>query len=319
MYYIGVDLGGTNIAAGIVCEDGTICCQNSVPTTKDGSGAIIKEIAQLIQKLLDESGRSIKEIKAIGIGVPGTANQENGFVEYANNLGMEEEPFLQMLQPYFPETHLTFENDANAAAYAEYRFGAGKGCSSMIMVTLGTGIGGGLIFNGKLFEGINYAAGEFGHFTIKYDGIPCNCGRRGCFEQYASASALVRQTKEAMQQEPRSILWELCENDLERVNGKILFDAVEKQDATAQKVLDMFTEYLGIGLIDLINIFQPEMICIGGGISKAGELILEPVRKRMKTESYTRMSQHQPKLAVASLGNNAGIIGAALLTQEEIK
>lgn len=317
MYYIGVDLGGTNIAAGIVDAEGKILCQDSMPTGRDGSEAIAARIAALVNQLLEQREMKLSEIAAIGVGVPGTANQETGLVEYANNLGMEDEPFLKRLQPYFPGTQLAFENDANAAAWAEYLFGAGKGAGSMIMVTLGTGIGGGIILNGKLFEGINFAAGEFGHFTIQHDGIPCNCGRRGCFERYASATALVEQTREAMRQNPQSGLWQLCGGDIDKVDGKLLFEAVRAGDDTAQSVLDTFTYYLGTGIVDLVNIFQPEMICLGGGISQAGELLTLPVQKMLEKESYTRMSKRQPKIVTASLGNEAGIIGAALLAVPE--
>ncbi|MCI9361549.1 MAG: ROK family glucokinase [Hungatella sp.] len=313
MYYIGVDLGGTNIAAGIVNQEGGILYKDSVPTGTGGSATIAKRIGELVDRLLDHEGIKPEELSAIGVGVPGTANQETGLVEYANNLGMEEEPFLQMLKPRFPGVRLAFENDANAAAYAEYCLGTAKGASSMLMVTLGTGIGGGMIFGGELFEGINYAAGEFGHFTIKYDGIPCNCGRRGCFEKYASATALVEQTKEAMEKHPESELWKLCGGNSNQVDGKVLFEGVRRGDRTAKEVLDTFTGYLGTGIIDLVNIFQPEIICLGGGISKAGELLTAPVQKMMARESYTRMSKRRPRIVTASLGNDAGIIGAALL------
>lgn len=317
MEFIGIDLGGTNIAAGIVREDGTLHHQDSIPTGKEGSKDIAERIVTLVNKILDEAGMTIGDIQAIGVGVPGTANQESGLVEYANNLGMEDELFLEMLRPFFPNTRLAFENDANAAAWAEYKLGAGKGVDSMVMVTLGTGIGGGIIWKGQLYEGINYAAGEFGHFTIRYDGLPCNCGRKGCFERYASATALVEQTIEAMKEHPESVLWEMCGKDLTLVDGKMLFAAVRKEDATAVKVLDTFTDYLGFGLLDIVNIFQPELICVGGGISKAGELLIAPVRQRMARESYTRMSRRQPKIVPASLGNEAGIIGAALLAAGE--
>lgn len=319
MYYIGVDLGGTNIAAGVVDQSGAIVSKGSVPTGAGGGAAIAERIAGLVNRLLAENGLEQEELGAIGVGVPGTANQETGLVEYANNLGMEDEPLLELLEPYFPGVGLVFENDANAAAYAEYLFGTGRGADSMIMVTLGTGIGGGMIFGGKLFEGINYAAGEFGHFTVKYDGLPCNCGRRGCFERYASASALVEQTKEAMEEHPESLLWQLCGGNLDRVDGKLLFEAVGREDETAKKVLDAFTGYLGTGLIDLINIFQPEVICLGGGISRAGAYLTDPVKKMMAKESYTRMSKRKPKLVAASLGNDAGIIGAALLAAKKGK
>lgn len=313
MYYIGVDLGGTNIAAGIVNQEGEILYKDSVPTGTGGSAAIAERIGTLVDGLLEHQGIKLEELSAMGVGVPGTANQETGLVEYANNLGMEDEPFLQMLKSRFPGVLLAFENDANAAAYAEYRFGTAKGASSMIMVTLGTGIGGGMIFGGELFEGINYAAGEFGHFTIKYDGLPCNCGRRGCFEKYASATALVEQTKEAMEKHPESELWQLCGGNPDQVDGKVLFMGVRNGDRTAKEVLDTFTGYLGTGIIDLVNIFQPEIICLGGGISKAGEFLTAPVQKMMARESYTRMSKRRPKIVTASLGNDAGIIGAALL------
>lgn len=317
MEYIGIDLGGTNIAAGIVREDGSLLHQDSIPTGSGGNQAIVDRIVILVEKILNNAGKTIKDIKAVGIGVPGTANQDSGFLEYANNLGMENEPFLEMLRPYFPKTRLAFENDANAAAWAEYKLGAGKGVSSMIMVTLGTGIGGGIIWNDRLYEGINYAAGEFGHFIIQYDGLPCNCGRKGCFERYASAAALVEQTVWAMKQHPESVLWEMCGRDLLRIDGKMFFKAVEKKDATAIKVLDTYTDYLSCGFLDIINIFQPELICVGGGISKAGELLIAPIRRRMEKESYTRMSGRQPEIVAASLGNEAGIIGAALLAAKE--
>ena len=319
MYYIGVDLGGTNIAAGVVDQSGAIVCKGSVPTGTGGGAAIAERIAGLVNRLLAENGLEQEELGAIGVGVPGTANQETGLVEYANNLGMEDEPLLELLEPYFPGVGLVFENDANAAAYAEYLFGTGRGADSMILVTLGSGIGGGMIFGGKLFEGINYAAGEFGHFTVKYDGLPCNCGRRGCFERYASASARVEQTKEAMEEHPESLLWQLCGGNLDRVDGKLLFEAVGREDETAKKVLDAFTGYLGTGLIDLINIFQPEVICLGGGVSRAGAYLTDPVKKMMAKESYTRMSKRKPKLVAASLGNDAGIIGAALLAAKKGK
>ena len=172
---------------------------------------------------------------------------------------------------------------------------------------------GGIILDGRLYEGINYAAGELGHFVIALDGIPCNCGRRGCYEAYASATALIRQTKKAMEQNPDSLLWELAGGELDGVEGKTVFDGVRRNDPTAVGVLKQYIRYVGVGLVDLINVFQPELICIGGGISKAGDLLLEPLRAIIAEESYTRTAKRQTRLTVASLGNDAGIIGAALL------
>lgn len=313
-YYVGIDLGGTNIAAGLVGEDGTLKSQLSVPT-KSGRSAreIVKDMASLAKNVAEMGEIPWENIEAIGIGVPGTANRDTGMVEYANNLGFYNEPMVSMLKEELPGKPIRFDNDANAAAWGEYVAGSGKGSKSMLAVTLGTGVGGGIILDGKLFRGVNYAAGEFGHFVIDRNGIPCNCGRRGCFEAYASATALVTQTKEAMEQHPESLLWELCGKNIEQVEGKTLFDGVRQGDETAKQVLSQFTLYLATGLVDLINIFQPEVLCIGGGISKAGDLLLKPLQAIIDKEDYAATSRNRTKITVATLDNDAGLIGAALL------
>ncbi|WP_097003182.1 ROK family protein [Lacrimispora amygdalina] len=313
-YYIGIDLGGTNIAAGLVGEDGTLFTRLSVPTRSGRSaGEIVEDMADLAKKAAQEGNVSWEEIEAVGMGVPGTANKETGIVEYANNLGFYDEPLVSMMEKALPGKKIRFDNDANAAAWGEYTAGSGKGVSSMLAVTLGTGVGGGIILDGKLYEGVNYAAGEFGHFTIDRNGIVCNCGRKGCFEAYASATALISQTKEAMLDNPQSILWELCEGEIENVEGKTLFDGVRREDAAALFVFDRYVEYLAAGLLDLINIFQPELICIGGGISKAGDLLLDPLKRIIDQEDYARTSKRRTRITAAVLDNDAGLIGAALL------
>lgn len=313
-HYIGIDLGGTNIAAGLVTEEGCLLNHLSLPT-KSGRSAeeIVKDMAELAKKAAKKEHIPWAEIVGVGIGVPGTANKETGVVEYANNLGFFDVPIIEMMENHLPGTKIWFDNDANAAAWGEYVAGSGKGCDSMLAVTLGTGIGGGIILNGKLFEGINYGAGEFGHFVIDRNGIECNCGRKGCFEAYASATALISQTRAAMKEQPDSLLWELSEGNLDAVEGKTLFDGVRLKDETAGRVLEQYLEYLSCGLVDLINIFQPELICIGGGISKAGDLLLGPLKKIIDREDYARTSKRRTKLAAASLDNDAGLIGAALL------
>ena len=313
-YYIGIDLGGTNIAAGLVGVDGTLLTRLSVPTKSGRSaGEIVQDMADLAKKAAEEGNIAWEEIEAVGLGVPGTANKETGMVEYANNLGFYDEPVVSMMEKALPGKKIRFDNDANAAAWGEYIAGSGKGVSSMLAVTLGTGVGGGIILDGKLYEGINYAAGEFGHFTIDRNGIPCNCGRKGCFEAYASATALISQTKESMLENTQSILWELCDGEIELVEGKTLFDGVRRQDETSLKVFDRYIEYLAAGLLDLINIFQPELICIGGGISKAGDLLLEPLKKVIDQGDYARTSKRRTRIVPAVLDNDAGLIGAALL------
>lgn len=313
-YYIGIDLGGTNIAAGLVGEDGTLFTRLSVPTRSGRSaGEIVEDMADLAKKAAQEGNVSWEEIEAVGMGVPGTANKETGIVEYANNLGFYDEPLVSMMEKALPGKKIRFDNDANAAAWGEYTAGSGKGVKSMLAVTLGTGVGGGIILDGKLYEGVNYAAGEFGHFTIDRNGIVCNCGRKGCFEAYASATALISQTKEAMLDNPQSILWELCGGETENVEGKTLFDGVRREDAAALFVFDRYVEYLAAGLLDLINIFQPELICIGGGISKAGDLLLDPLKRIIDQEDYARTSKRRTRITAAVLDNDAGLIGAALL------
>lgn len=316
-YYIGIDLGGTNIAAGLVDEEGHLLKQLSRPT-KSGRKAeeIASDMAELAHQAAASGNIPWEEIVSVGIGVPGTANKDTGVVEYANNLGFYDEPLVAMMQRHIPDKQILFDNDANAAAWGEFLVGCGKGCQSMVAVTLGTGIGGGIILNGKIFQGVNYAAGEFGHFVIDRNGIPCNCGRRGCFEAYASAPALILQTKAAMEANPQSVLWKLCEGKLEAVEGKTVFDGVRLGDETAVAVLDQYIEYLGIGLVNLVNIFQPEVLCIGGGLSKAGDLLMEPLQKLLDIGDYARTSAKRTRLVTALLDNDAGLIGAALLRGE---
>lgn len=315
-YYIGIDLGGTNIAVGLVDEKGSLLVKKSQPTMSGRKAEeIAADMAKLAREIAAEGNIPWEMIQSVGIGVPGTANKDTGIVEYANNLGFYDEPMVAMIERYLPGKKILFDNDANAAAWGEYLAGCGKGCNSMVAVTLGTGIGGGIILNGKIFEGVNYAAGEFGHFVVERNGIPCNCGRRGCFEAYASATALIARTREAMERDRDSELWTLCEGELERVEGKTVFDGVRLGDSTAKQVLDTYLEYLGTGLVNLINIFQPEVLCIGGGLSKAGELLMEPLREMVKREDYARTSARRTKLVTAELDNDAGLIGAALLEE----
>ena len=189
IYCVGIDLGGTTIKAGIVDEDYRIVKSGAIPTITDrGAEKLIQDMAELVSVLLKEAEISMDEVASVGVGVPGTANKKTGIMEYANNLNMKDEPFILFLKRYFKKP-VYFTNDANAAAWGEYLAGSGKGYRSLVMVTLGTGIGGAMILDGKLYEGCNFAAGEFGHFVIQCEGEPCNCGRRGCFETYASATA----------------------------------------------------------------------------------------------------------------------------------
>lgn len=312
MYRIGIDLGGTNIAAGLVDETGTIVDKCSIKTNAPRSiGDIVDDMVRLVEQLTERNGILPCDVASVGVGVPCTANPENGHMEDANNLGLDDTPFLSLLQEKM-KCPAFFDNDANAAAWGEYLTG-GYDADSFIMVTVGTGIGGGIILGGKLWPGINGAAAEFGHMTIRYDGIPCNCGRRGCFEAMASANALIRQAREAMKDCPESLLWGLCGGNPEKIEAKSVFDGAKAGDKLSQQLLDTYTGHLAEGIANIINIFQPAVLCIGGGISRAGDALLVPLREKTAGLIYSKNAKRNTRIELAKLDNDAGILGAALL------
>lgn len=313
-YYIGIDLGGTNIAAALVDGQGKILGRANLATGAGRPAAeIAADMAHAGRRAAEQAGVPIEQVSAVGMGVPGTANQKEGVLEFANNLGFLHEPIVEMMAGCFPGKQIWFDNDANAAAWGEYLAGGGRGADSMIAVTLGTGVGGGIILGGKLWNGVNYGAGELGHMVIDRNGPECNCGRRGCFEALASATALIGQTREAMDSAPGSLLWELCGGDKRMADGRTVFEAAGRGDQTAAMVVERYIGYLAIGVTNLVNIFQPEIICIGGGVSRAGELLLEPLKRLVAEEDYARDSSVHTDIRLAELGNDAGLIGAALL------
>ena len=314
MYTIGIDLGGTNIAVGL-CDDALkIIDKDSVPTLADRPGEeIVADMAALTKKIIERNGLSLSDVEYVGIATPGTANSKTGVVEYANNLPFKNFPISDLFIKALPVKKVIIDNDANAAALGEALAGSGKGKKSFIAVTLGTGVGGGIIIDGKIFAGYNRAGGELGHTVIVKGGQVCGCGRMGCFETYASATALVRQTKAAMTCDRKSLMWELVDNDLSKVSGRTAFDGMRKGDATAKRVVDRYIEYLSVGIVNIINIFQPEMLCIGGGISKEGDNLIKPLMEYITLERYSKNIERQTEICVAKLGNDAGIIGAAFL------
>ncbi len=310
MYYIGIDLGGTNIAAGIVEEKGKIICKKSIPTLAyRPTDEIVADMAKLIGMLIEKGGISTSEIKSIGIGCPGTIDIENGVVIYSNNIPMKHYPMAEKLCEW-TGLQVYIDNDANCAALGEYAV-YGEGVSSFMLITLGTGVGGGLILNGSIYHGFNGAAAEPGHMTIVSGGEECSCGKRGCWEAYASATALIRLTKEAMKKNPQSLMNKIAaEND--RVTGKTVFDAVLENDGAAQAVLSNYIRYLADGIVNVENMLQPEIIAIGGGVSHAGETLFAPVREYVRKYGFNKYLK-KAKIVSAKLGNDAGIVGAALL------
>lgn len=313
MYKLGIDLGGTNIVAGVVDDNYKIISTAQVKTDCPRPAEdIVSDMAAVAKKAVENAGLKMEEIEAMGVGTPGAIDPEHGIVCYSNNLGFNDLPMAAMLKE---KTGVDFyiENDANAAAYGEYIAGAGKGTDNFIAITLGTGVGGGVIVNGKIYSGSNYAGAELGHVVINLDGEICTCGRQGCWEAYASATALIRQTKQAMIRYPSSVMWELCEGDINNVSGRTAFDGMRRGDDTAKRVVDRYIEYVAIGISNTINIFQPDILCVGGGISKEGSTLIDPIVAYVEGENYARHIAKKTEIRTASLGNDAGIIGAAFL------
>ncbi|MBO5452546.1 MAG: ROK family protein [Clostridia bacterium] len=317
MYYIGIDLGGTNIAAGIVDEKGKILLKKSVPTCAEKGGEyIVKAMSELVMDLIKTFEISFDDVKSIGIGSPGTIDKKNGKVLYANNIDFNDMPVRAKMIEYFGrEIDIYIDNDANCAAWAEFVAGAAKGVQDAIMITLGTGVGGGIIVNGKLYSGFNYCGGELGHVVIEKNGVPCNCGRVGCWESYSSATALIRMTREKAEENKDSLMWEYY-NEKGAWSGRTAFLAADKGDKAAKEVVDTYIDYLACGIVNMINIFQPEIFVIGGGVANEGENLFAPLREKAKSQVYGGNSGvAHTKIVGAETGNDAGIIGAALLDE----
>ncbi len=315
MYRVGIDLGGTNIVAAVIDEEYHIVASEKCPASLPRSAAaIMDDMALLTRKAVEKAGLTLDQIGFVGIGSPGTCNKDTGVVEYANNLGFENVPMVDEMKKRLDGKPVGIENDANAAAFGEYIAGAGRGSASCVCITLGTGVGGGIIDSGKIYTGFNFAGAELGHTVIVKDGEPCSCGRNGCWEAYASATALIRQTRCAMKAHPDSAMWKVV-SSLDDVDGKTAFDGMRMSDAVSTEVVDRYIDYIACGLTNMINIFQPEIICIGGGICKEGDRLIKPLMKYIERERYSRFSNRQTKLVTAALGNDAGLIGAAFLDQ----
>ncbi len=316
MYRIGVDLGGTNIVVGIVNEKNEIIQKAKRPTNAPRAAeGIFDDIADAIKEAMDAQHLTNDDIISIGVGTPGSVNKGEELIEFANNLGFDNVPAYKLLRVRTGIMNVYFDNDANCAALGEAVAGCGKGVKNFVMITLGTGVGSGIIVNGKLVTGLNYAAGEMGHTVIVYDGLQCNCGRKGCWEKYSSATALIAQTKDAMRANSDSIMWDMIDGNFGNVNGRTAFDAARKGDATAKAVCNKYISMLACGISNIVNTFQPDMVCVGGGVGNEKENLLSPVRKILASERYSIHAKKQTQLVAAELGNDAGIVGAALLDE----
>jgi len=312
MYTIGIDLGGTNIVAAVVNDKYEIVGKAKTPTNSPRSAEeIFDDIAKVCFEAIETAGLDIDYIDSVGMGTPGTVNGE-GVIEFANNLGFVNVHAKNMLEERLGISKIYIENDANCAALGEAYAGVGHESKNFVAVTLGTGVGSGVIVDGKIVNGVNFAGGECGHMVIVMDGEECTCGRKGCWEAYASATALIKQTKAAMEKYPDSIMHRLAEQE-GKVSGRTAFDAMRKGDVAGIKVVDKYIKYVSCGIINLVNALQPEIICVGGGICNEGETLLKPLRRYVQAERYSIYSKIQTKIVKAELGNDAGVIGAAIL------
>ncbi len=308
MYYIGVDVGGTNIKAGLIDAKGNICKKAQAPTGGHRPGEEIgADIARLAKEVAEDAGG---EVAACGIGIPGICDAKAGTVLAAANLNFENFPLRAVVEKAL-SIPVWIGNDANCAALGEYAK-LPEPVDSMIMVTLGTGIGGGLVLDGRLYTGANGLAGEVGHILLRHGGEKCGCGRRGCWEAYASTSALIRQTKAYALENPKSAVRMACGEDFSALSGRTAFDLYKAGDVGGSSVVETWMDYVAAGLADLVHIFQPSLILIGGAISREGEALLAPIRRKLEKELYSD-SLPRPKIRAAALGNDAGLIGAAFL------
>lgn len=314
MNYIGIDLGGTNIKGALVSAQGEILKEHALPTCVElGNAAVAARMGSVIAALCE--GEDLSTIGGVGVGCPGTVDDESGIVRLAANLNFINFDLRGALSSY-TALPIHLGNDANAAALGEALFGVGRGAESTIVVTLGTGVGGGVVLGGKLLTGYTGAASELGHMVIVQDGEECTCGRRGCFEAYSSATALIRDTRRAMDAHPESLLHAVAaENGC--VDGRTAFAARARGDQAACVVVDNYIDHLACGLANLVNIFFPEVLALSGGVANQGEVLLAPLREKVRALSFgSAYAVTHTRLALCSLGYRAGVIGAAMLARD---
>lgn len=318
MFTVGIDLGGTNIAAGICDENLNIVIKGSVPTLAHRDPElIVKDMAALVDRLLSEAHIPSSEVAYVGIAAPGSVNPDTGIIEYSNNIQMSDFPICEIFRKYSDIKEIYIANDANAAALGEALAGAAKGAGVAMMITLGTGVGGGVVMNGKIFAGgLNASGTELGHTVIVSGGRQCTCGRRGCWEAYSSATALSKMTREKMTElKLKGIKSKM--HDMEKPDGsvsaRVPFAAMKDGDPYGKEVCDEYIRYLAEGITNMINIFQPHILCIGGGVCNEKEYLTVPLIEIVERDQYTRSNKIKTKVVTATLGNDAGIIGAASL------
>ena len=311
-YYVGIDLGGTNIKAGVVDSEGKLLNKLSIKTHAERSmEEIIHDMGTLAKDAIADAGLEVADVEAIGIGSPGTPDNKEGLLVYSSNLPFNNAPMRKLIREVI-DLPVYIDNDANCAAMAEAVAGAAKGTKDSVTITLGTGVGAGVIVNGRIYSGFNQAGSEFGHTVLVSGGIQCKCGRKGCFEQYASATALARMTEEAAKANPDSVMNRLIE-ETGHSNAKIAFVAQREGDKVADEVIDKYTDYLADGLANAINTFMPEVLVVGGGVCNEGDPLLIPMREKTMSRPYFGPGVPKTEVRLAQMGNDAGIVGAAMM------
>ncbi|MBE5738099.1 MAG: ROK family glucokinase [Clostridiales bacterium] len=311
MYAIGIDIGGMSIKLGLVNEQGEIICQSRFKTATTVNENV-NSMVEHVKNLIEQAKLSQKDILGIGIGCPGAVTSETGVVAYLPNLNWENVPLAKMLNEHF-DMPIKISNDANVATLGEVIYGCAKNYSTVVMFTLGTGVGGGIVIDKKLFEGGFSRGAELGHFTLILDGEQCSCGRKGCVECYASATALINQTKQAMLEDKDSSMWTFVNGNIDNVDGRTAFECSKTGDKTANKVVDKYVYYLAESMLSVFNIFRPEAFILGGGISAQGDYLINKLKAHCEKFDYGYRDAPRTEILTAKLGNDAGIIGAAAL------
>ena len=312
MYYVGIDLGGTNIKAGIVDGQGKILAEAFCKTQAQRPYQdIVRDMAGCVMQALKNAKMTTDDILSVGIGIPGYANQKTGTGAFCTNLGWYDVPLQAEIRKYF-DLHIAIDNDATVAGYAESIAGVSKNAESSVFLTLGTGVGGGIVIHGRPWSGAHGIGSEVGHMTLSVDGVPCNCGNNGCMEKYTSATAIIRMARQACMTYPDSAMMLRAEGDLNRINAKTVIDAAKANDRAALEVFDEYCKYLAIAINNIIAFLDPEMIVLGGGVSHAGNFLLEKVKAKVPRYLLYKTLPY-PEICLASLGNEAGMIGAAMI------
>ena len=312
MVYVGIDLGGTSIKAGLVDEQGKILCKATCPTLVErGARPVVDDMAKLSLEVIEKGGYTLDDVKAIGIGLPGIQDPRTGIVPFCTNLYWHEVPVIEWMQETINKP-IYIGNDATVAGLAESVAGVSAGIENSVFLTLGTGVGGGIVLGGKVYSGTNGVGSELGHMITVIDGELCTCGNRGCWERYASATALIRMGREATEKHPESRIAASVNGRLDDITAKTVIDAAKAGDEAANEVFERYVYYLCAGLVNIINFIDPEVIVLGGGVSHAGQFLLDAVNRRLPSMVFYKTMPYA-RVALATLGNDAGIIGAAML------